>query len=82
MREYHFYCIDSKNHIRSRHNFQLADDLAALDKGKKICKDYEVEAWEGTRLVVRLAKDGSASLQPSSGPRTALTIPVSAFKSS
>jgi hypothetical protein len=76
MREYHLYCIDHKNHIRSRHSFVLVDDLAALDAGKKLCGEYEIEAWEGTRLVARLAKDGTASLQPASGPRAFVEPPA------
>jgi hypothetical protein len=71
MPEYHIYCIDNKNSIRSRHDFRVPDDLAALEKAKGLCGDYEVEAWDGTRLVARLAKDGTASLQPENGPRTA-----------
>jgi hypothetical protein len=70
--EYHAYCIDTNNRSVSRHHFEAADDLAALDKAREFCGVHEVETWQGTRLVVRLAKDGTASLQPDSGPRTEL----------
>ncbi len=69
MPEYHIYCIDDLNHIRSRHEFDVRDDLAALDKASELCGEYEIEAWQGKRLVARLAKDGTASLQPVDGPR-------------
>ena len=70
MPEYHVYCIDGGNRIVSRHIHNAADDLEALDKAREHCGDYEVEAWQDTRLVARLAKDGTASRQPDSGPRS------------
>lgn len=69
MPEYHIYCVDDGNHIVSRHDVSVEDDLAALEKAKELCEKYEVEVWEQTRLVTRVATDGTASLEPPLGPR-------------
>jgi hypothetical protein len=68
--EYRIYCVDDQNRIVSRHDAVVADDLAALEKAKELCEKYEVEVWERERFVTRVAKDGTASLKPVSGPRT------------
>jgi hypothetical protein len=68
--DYHIYRIDETNHIIGRHDCIEPDDLAAIARAKELCGPHEVEVWQLARLVARLAKDGTASLQPDSGPRT------------
>jgi hypothetical protein len=46
----------------------------ALEKARELCGKYEVEVWQGTRIAARLAKDGTASRQPETGPRTSSPI--------
>jgi hypothetical protein len=70
MPEYRIYCINGENRVVSRHDFDVRDDLTAFEKAMELCGTYEVEIWEGARLVTRLAKDGTASHQRVSGPRT------------
>jgi hypothetical protein len=69
MPEYHIYCIDDANRVVSRRNHDAPDDLAALEKGRELCGVREVEAWQRTRLVARLAKDRTASREPDTGSR-------------
>jgi hypothetical protein len=69
MPESHIDCIDSENQVVSRHTYGALDDLEALELAKQHCRQYEVEAWEGTLIVARLTKDGDASAHKiSSGP--------------
>jgi len=63
MADYKLYCVDSAGHIVSRHDHNARDDLAALDRAKELCGEYEIEVWEGSRFAARVAKDGTASLQ-------------------
>lgn len=69
MAGYYLYCLDDLNHIISRHDVMADDDLAALDKAKELCGEYEVEVWQLSRFVTRVAKDGTASTKPAAGPR-------------
>jgi hypothetical protein len=69
MPKYHIYCVDDSNHIVSRHDAVVKDDLSAMEKAKTLCTKYEVEVWEQARFVTRLAKDGTASPKLPSGPR-------------
>lgn len=63
MGEYKFYCIGPDGHIVSRQDYAARDDLAALDRARELCGQYEIEVWEGARMVTRVAKDGTASEQ-------------------
>ena len=63
MREYKFYCVGSDGHIVSRHDYTAVDDLAALDRAKELCGEYEIEVWEDARFAARVARDGTASLR-------------------
>jgi hypothetical protein len=58
---YRIYCIGNDNKIISGHDFDVKDDIAAFDKAKELCGESEVEVWQGTRFVARLARDGTAS---------------------
>jgi hypothetical protein len=66
--DYHAYCIDDANRVVSRHDFVLRDDIAAFEEARELCGEHEVEVWQRTRLVARLAKDGLASRRPLVGP--------------
>jgi hypothetical protein len=70
MAEYHLYNIDGNNRVVGRHTCDAPDDLTALHKAREFLGDYEVEAWQGTRLVARVTKDGTASRPPDSLART------------
>jgi hypothetical protein len=63
MTEYRIYCVDENNHIVSRHECKLSDDLDALDKARELCGKFEVEIWAGARRVAQLSKDGAGSLR-------------------
>ena len=66
MHEYKLYCIGSNGHIESRHDYRARDDLAALERARELCHEFEIEIWEGARVVTRVAKDGTASfIEPS-----------------
>ena len=66
MAYYRLYRINDLNHIVSVIECEAADDLTALDEARNYCGNCEVEIWERSRLVARLAKDGSASKEPDS----------------
>jgi hypothetical protein len=68
--EYKLYCIGSDGHINKRHDYFGPDDLAALDRARKICGPHEVEVWEGARFITRVALDGKASTTPTKGPHS------------
>jgi hypothetical protein len=70
MLEYRIYCVDEKNRVVSRHDHVAPDDLSALDKARELCGEYEIEAWQGVRMVARLTNDGTASREPDSLART------------
>ena len=38
-----------------------ADDVAALSEAKKLIDGYDVELWDGGRLIARLNADGDRS---------------------
>ena len=61
MSEYKLYCIGDDGHIQKRHDYMAADDLAALDRARELCHEYEIEIWQGSRCITRVAKDGTAS---------------------
>jgi hypothetical protein len=66
MPEYRVYCINQNNRVVSRHYFEAPDDSAALEKAGEFCRKFEVGAWQGARLIGRLAKDGTISPHPDS----------------
>jgi hypothetical protein len=69
MAEYQIYCINDYGRTVSRHDYDAADALTALDHARSHCGKYRVQAWEGGRLVAHLAKNGSATMpQPSARP--------------
>jgi hypothetical protein len=57
MPQYHLYCVDENERIQSRYSFDALSDRAALEKARSLCGKYAVEAWQGHRLVARLARD-------------------------
>jgi len=62
--DYKLYCIGVDGHVVKRYDFAGADDLAALDRVRELCEEFEIEVWERARFVARLAKDGTASREP------------------
>ena len=56
------------------------DDAAALEAAKRLADNHDVEVWEGSRLVARLALGGegkSPGLIPSSSDCAAEPEPIS-----
>jgi hypothetical protein len=62
--EYKFYCIGPDGHIVRREDYTARDDLDALDRARAMCGQYEIEVWDGARMISRVAKDGTASIDP------------------
>ena len=61
---YKFYCVDDGGHIVKRHDVEAADDVAALERARELCGEFEIELWEGARFITHVAKDGNASKLP------------------
>jgi hypothetical protein len=61
MREYKLYCMGNDGRIEKRHDIYANDDLDALDRARELCAEYEIEIWQGSQLLTRVAKDGTAS---------------------
>ena len=62
MREYTLYCIGSDGDVEMRRDIYANDDLGALDQARALSHDYDVEVWQGTHVVTRLAKDGTETI--------------------
>lgn len=62
--EYKLYCIGDDGQCVKSHDFMAADDLAALDRARELCHEYEIEIWQGTNFITRVAKNGTASTIP------------------
>jgi len=71
MREYTLYCIGSDGHVEKRRDIHANDDLGALDQARGLSHDYDVEVWQGTQQITRVAKDGTASWKLSPTSRSA-----------
>lgn len=72
MREYTLYCIGSDGDAQKRRDIYANDDLGALEQARDLLHEYDVEVWQGTQLVTRVAKDGTASWNLSPISRGAL----------
>lgn len=55
MLSYRFYMLTSDGKIDTADNLDFPDDKAALEHAGKVMGDHAIEAWQGKRLVFRLA---------------------------
>jgi hypothetical protein len=70
MPAYSFCYIRPDEHVQSREDYDAPDDLGALMLAQQLCDPEEVEVWQGTRFVARVAVDGTASHVTPSGPHS------------
>ena len=61
MGEYHLFFLGPDDHIVNREARSFRDDLAALDRARKLAKDHAIEIWQDERRVA-LVKAGDAPL--------------------
>lgn len=54
MAEYKLYFLDGKGRITRRHEFEAADDAAAIEAARAIEHKASCELWSGTRKVTLL----------------------------
>jgi len=55
------YLLDSRGRIAFAYDFGGASDEAALKEGKQYAAGSPVEVWQRTRLVGRIAMDGTSA---------------------
>jgi hypothetical protein len=51
---YYAYILDDADHVRKRHDFETADDAAALKHARRWVDGCNVEVWQFARLVAKL----------------------------
>ena len=51
---YYAYILDKADHIRKRHDFEAADDAAALKHARQWVDGCDVEVWQVARIVAKL----------------------------
>ena len=56
MTTYRFYLLNGDDLVDAW-DFLLADDKQALEQARALCQDFDVEVWEGARLLARLAPE-------------------------
>jgi hypothetical protein len=59
MSDYRFYILRSDSSIEAVRDHDLDDDVAAIVQARNLAEGKPVEVWSGTRLVFRIAADGS-----------------------
>lgn len=63
MAEYRLYCLDDAGRIARRHEFEAADDAAAIKAAREIESRDSCELWSGKRKVALLpANQGNGSV--------------------
>jgi hypothetical protein len=73
MRTYRINCTDEADRVVATHAFSCRDDLAVLEKAKKLCANHGVDVWEGTRRVLWMHKGGAVRFENLPAP---LPVPV------
>ena len=51
---YYAYILDAEDRIQKRHDFEAADDAAALKHARRGLDRNDVEVWQLARMVARL----------------------------
>jgi len=51
---YYAYILDAEDHVQKRHDFEAADDAAALQHARRLVGPHDVELWQLKRMVARL----------------------------
>jgi hypothetical protein len=57
MAEYRAYLIDPGGHFIGYEPLWCANDAEAVEAAKQLVRGYDVELWNGPRLVTRLARE-------------------------
>jgi hypothetical protein len=60
MRSYRLYLLDSCGHIYSARDIACEDDQAARNEAEKASTKSDVEVWERSRLVAKIASAGES----------------------
>lgn len=56
MPNYRAYLVDADGQFRAVVELDCPDDDAAVEKAKLLVEGYDIELWERTRIVARLAR--------------------------
>ena len=59
MSEYKLYCLDQRGRIAQRHEYEAADDAAAIELARAQHPNATCELWSGTRKVALLPAGGA-----------------------
>lgn len=60
--EYKLYCLDPKGRIQRRHEFEAADDAAAIASARARFPEETCELWCGTRKIALIPAGGEPVL--------------------
>jgi hypothetical protein len=60
--EYKLYCLDPNGRIQRRHEYESADDGAAIARARAEFPDETCELWSGTRKVALIPAGGEPIL--------------------
>ena len=55
MSYYRAYIIGPDGHFIEAINLDCTDDTAAVESAKQLIKDHDIEVWQETRMVTKLA---------------------------
>jgi hypothetical protein len=56
MTAYRAYIFDEDDHVRKAHVIQADTDEEAASEAMALFPEFDVEVWDGSRLVARLPK--------------------------
>jgi hypothetical protein len=65
---YRIYFVNETGHVFEAQDCDAADDLSAFNKATALSKSYNVEVWQSSRCVAKIAKSGSATALEQSAP--------------
>ena len=51
--QYRLYFLSGNSHIHHSHEFEAADDTAAIEHAERWREGRRMELWQGTRMVKR-----------------------------
>jgi hypothetical protein len=56
MPEYRVYIVDGDGHFQGFEPLVCADDSEAIDRANSLVDEFDIELWNGPRLVIRLSR--------------------------
>ena len=62
MTEYKLYCLDEAGRIKRRHEYEAADDGAAITRARAEFPNDTCELWSGTRKIALIPAGGEPIL--------------------